>query len=182
MRARSLLVAFVVLVAACGGDGDDDSSAATSPPPADVTVAAEPAEPTAEPAEPQLEPTAEPTAVPAEPTLAPSPTAPPEPDDIWTLLGIERVELAATEPNQPRPVLSWAPVDGAVRYALVVLDADGVPYWAWTGADPSIRFGGRGEGDDGQVPFLHEAMTWRVSAYDADDRIVAISEPARLEP
>ena len=65
---------------------------------------------------------------------------------------------------------------------MVVLGADGVPYWAWTGTDTQVRFGGAPSDDGGQTAALHEPMTWSVLAVDGDGVILAVSERVPASP
>ncbi len=81
----------------------------------------------------------------------------------------------------PRPLLSWAAVDGADRYTLVVLGDDGTPYWAWSGTETTIHFGGFDD-PDAIGPWVHEAMTWTVAATDAAGKPLAISQAGILTP
>lgn len=170
MRSVAAIIALLVGVAACGDDVADTVESTTAQP-AGTTAPAATAPSTTPPG------TAPETTAPAGTTT--SVTAAP---DIRELLGIEAIQLDAVGGGELRPVLSWAPVDAAERYALVVLDADGEPYWAWAGSDASIRFGGNGELANGQVAILHEPMTWRVAAFDDAGRLVAQSDAGTLQP
>ena len=85
-------------------------------------------------------------------------------------------------PAGPYPILSWEPVPAAATYWLVVSDADGQPYWAWTGEATEVRFGGGDSDEVNQTATLHEPMTWTVIAIDSDGELVAFSEPATVEP
>lgn len=92
-------------------------------------------------------------------------------------------ELIATEPTPagPRPLLAWAGVDGAVAYDLIVLDAAGTPYWAWTGEATSVHIGGV-ENPDAIGAWVFEPLTWIVTARDADGQPLAMSAQAELLP
>jgi hypothetical protein len=79
------------------------------------------------------------------------------------------------------PMLSWAPVDGAVLYRVVVLDPNGDAYWAWSGTETSVPVGGNA------TPTLvgarvYDAMSWQVAAHGADGAPLAMSEPHVLTP
>lgn len=97
-------------------------------------------------------------------------------------LAIDVLELDATTETGRHPTLSWRPVDNANSYWLVVRDAEGRAFWAWTGTDTSVRVGGGDTPDVNQTAAVHEAMTWRVAAFDANGRLVALSDEGFLAP
>ena len=92
-------------------------------------------------------------------------------------------DVLATEPTDagPRPLLTWASVTGAATYDLVVLDAEGRPYWAWTGEDTSVFLGGV-ENPEAVGAWVFEPLTWIVTARDATGQPLALSEEAELLP
>lgn len=87
---------------------------------------------------------------------------------------------APTEPG-PRPLLSWDAVEGATQYDLMVLNAEGVAYWGWSGAETAVYLGGV-EDPDATGAWVFEPLTWVVTARDADGQPLALSEQAMLEP
>jgi hypothetical protein len=89
-----------------------------------------------------------------------------------------------TEPSDdPRPLLAWEAVDGAVVYSVTVTAPTGTPYWAWQTDATSVHLGGDPRLDDDQSgPSTLPGMTWSVLAFDADDRPVAASVEAPLRP
>ena len=172
-----VLVTVAMLAAACGGSdepGDADAqgqpTAAEASTPADADP--EPTETGGDDAgsEPAVEPTPEPTAT-AEPAATAAPERPPSPHPVFV------VEAAEAGPN---PLLQWPATDGAVLYRLVVLDSSGSPYWAWSGAETSVRLG-LTEEPTALAPRVFEPMTWTVSAHDADGLTLAVSEPSALQ-
>lgn len=114
----------------------------------------------------------------SEPTSS-EPTSTTVPDAVAVTF-LPMVELNPTEAG-PRPTLSWSPVDGAVRYTLVVLGVDGEPYWAWSGEESSVPMGGI-EDPDVVGPWVHEPMTWTVAASDASGAAIALSQVSILTP
>lgn len=89
--------------------------------------------------------------------------------------------VALGEPGPgPHPALVWEPFDGASSYWLVVFDAAGDPYWAWTGSDPSVRVGGGSVDGMNQTAVVHETMTWRVAAFDANGTLIALSREGTI--
>lgn len=92
-------------------------------------------------------------------------------------------DTLVTEPTEPgpRPLLAWASVDGATIYDLIVLDAAGSPYWAWSGEDTSVYLGGV-ENPDAVGAWVFEPLTWIVTARDGEGQPLAMSESAELVP
>ncbi len=90
------------------------------------------------------------------------------------------ITVAATE-SGPRPLLAWDAIDGAVDYRVVVLDAQGQPYWAWSGPETEINVGGVSNPDAAGAT-VFEPMTWTVAAIDADGVPVAMSAAGALTP
>ena len=110
-----------------------------------------------------------------ESTMRPTTTAAPERPRRLAVLAVDDAGSGSN------PVLSWAPVDGAVLYRVVVLDPDGDAYWAWSGTETSIPVGGS------QTPTLVGArvfddVSWHVSAHAADGTPLALSERQTLTP
>jgi hypothetical protein len=102
--------------------------------------------------------------------------------DMRSEFGIADLVLEPTVETGSHPMLSWQAAAGATSYWLVVRDADDRPYWAWTGAEVSVRFGGGDTEEPNQTAVLHEMMTWRVAAFDAEGSLIALSESAVLSP
>ena len=92
----------------------------------------------------------------------------------------DEITTDATE-SGPRPLLSWAPVDGADLYQVVLLGTDGEPFWAWSGSETSINVGGSNE-PMAIGAWVHEPMTWTVSALGAQGEVLGLSAPAELLP
>jgi len=81
------------------------------------------------------------------------------------------------------PVFSWAAVEGATTYRLAVVRADG-PVWAWDGQETEVRFGGFADEPDAGAGVLRlgAAAWWSVTAYDADDTLLAASGLRAVSP
>lgn len=92
-------------------------------------------------------------------------------------------ELIATDPTSPgpRPMLAWDDVDGAASYDVIVLDAEGTPYWAWSGEATGVHLGGV-ENPDAVGAWVFEPLTWIVTARDIDGKPLAMSVQAELLP
>lgn len=115
-------------------------------------------------------------------------TAPEETDDDPQVASDLEPELQvfaiiATEPTEAgaHPLLMWDVVDGAAGYDLIVLDAEGVPYWAWSGDEPGVHLGGVANADAAGA-WVFETLTWIVTARDASGEPLAMSEKAELLP
>lgn len=197
-RRRSFALTATVLAAvlglgACGSDSDKASStaattAATSGAP--TTVATPPTEPattvagteapSTEPAtsEPTTEPAStvpdstEPSTTEPETTVAPTTTVP---DAISQLPGVSPLDATIGGTDATRPTFTWTPPANATSYQLLVQSADGVPLWAWTGAETSVVLGGVERPADVEGPTLTGPSRVRVYAFDAAFMVVAVS-------
>jgi hypothetical protein len=148
------------------------ASACSSPPPAtqELTLVT-----------PEITPT-EPAPT-AEPAPMVEPTQPPRP--LIDLPGVE--EIALTTPQEGagvKPQFAWEPLDGAVRYTVVLYTADRKPYWAWDGTATSIYLGGSDTAprDDSAGPVLSAGMSWAAMAFDGDDRLIGSSVLRPISP
>lgn len=106
----------------------------------------------------------------------------PDLSELWADRGIAVIDVATGSSAGPHPVLSWQAVPSASSYWLVVQDSNGNPYWAWTGSDTEVRFGGGDTDALNQTAVLYEPMSWRIVALAVDGRVVAFSEYAAIEP
>lgn len=96
-------------------------------------------------------------------------------------------EIVLTTPSEgvgQRPLFEWQPVDGTIRYALVVYNAKGKAYWAWEGKETSVYLGGgqTRPPDESVGPVLQEGMSWSVMAFGADERLIATSNVSPISP
>lgn len=156
-----VVVGFVFALASCSGNGEtvpgDDP---------DTTFVAE----------------STPSVTGTSTTAADDTTSVPSLREMRDDLGIDILILSPTNETGSHPTLSWSPVDGAMSYWLVLRDADGRPYWAWTGNDTSVRVGGGDSSEPNQTATLHEEMTWSVAAFDEEENLIALSDAASLTP
>ncbi len=164
----TLVVAVAFLLGSCGS-GDSDETTATS-----TSVGR-----TATPSTTQSAPdnSAE-TTTPNEPADTTTTTTEPV-DDAWSDT-FQEISLTATEPG-PRPLLAWEEVDGAALYQVTVLDADGIPYWSWSGDTAAVPLGGM-ENPDAIGAWVFEELTWTVVARSDDGTPLAMSQRGTLEP
>ena len=152
-----LLAATMLTVLLAGCSGNNDETAGPGPD--------DPAVTTTEATGGTSDPNTEPNEAPSGQTLA------------------DFIESIATEPSEagPRPLLAWEPVAGAAEYQVVVLGADGEPYWAWSGIETMINVGGNPE-PQAIGAWVHESMTWTVSAHSATGEVLGLSAPSALQP
>jgi hypothetical protein len=136
----------------------------------------------ATPASPQTAaPAAHSPAPPASPTSAPTPNL----SRLLERIGAARIALLTpTEGVGAHPRFEWQPVPGAARYTLLLLDAEGRPYWAWEGAETAVYLGGGSQPppEDSAGPILLRPMQWYVLAFDAEGKIIGYSEKRPIAP
>lgn len=100
--------------------------------------------------------------------------------------GLPAIELVAPAESGGGevPVFEWKPVDGAVRYRLVVVDSGGAPLWSWSGSETTVRLGGLleepAEGTPG--PVISAGSSWSVVAFGADGAPLAVSTVRPVSP
>lgn len=92
--------------------------------------------------------------------------------------------LTAVDGAGAKPLFKWEPVTGAVRYQLIVYDADKTPYWAWEGTESQIYLGGSDQQPpaDSEGPVLDGPATWVVFAFDAKGKLIGSSQVQVLNP
>jgi hypothetical protein len=167
----TVVVAVAFVLGSCGSGGDD-AATETSASSADTIVATTTSGP------PDSDDGATATTVqPSEPAET-APTTEPA-DAAWADTFAE-ISLSDTEPG-PRPLLAWGAVDGAALYQLTVLDADGIPYWSWSGDTEAVPMGGM-DNPDAIGAWVFEELTWTVVARAADGTPLAMSQRGTLEP
>lgn len=121
------------------------------------------------------------------PTAEPAPTV--EPTQPARLLidlsGVDEITLNTPQKGAGvKPQFAWQPLDGAVRYTVVLYTADRKPYWAWDGTATSIYLGGSDTAprDDSAGPVLSAGMLWAVMAFNGDDRLIGSSALRPISP
>lgn len=165
------VLAIGLTISACGGS-DDSTNSSPSTPPASTTGTA------------GVTTTAGPVTTATTPATSTTQARPSSSSvrDVRADLGIQSITLQSADEGGPHPTLAWAPVDGAATYWLVLHDAAGRVYWAWTGVETQVRVGGGDRPELNQTAALHEPMTWSVTAADAAGNIVGFSDVATVAP
>lgn len=85
-------------------------------------------------------------------------------------------EPESTSVDDGRPTLTWPAVAEAAEYQVVVLDANGEPYWSWIGAGTSVPIGGAELGVSTPGPTVAPGFSWTVVAWDVDGAALTLSE------
>ena len=177
-------VTITLILAGCGGSSDDKTSADNAPSSApDIVNESVPATAETESTDPPVSPSDPSTTTTVTPPTAPPTSGPPQ--ELADLP--ELTEIAVTTPpsgNGEYPLLAWEPVDSAADYSLVLTQADGQVYWAWSGVESQIWLGGSSDQPPATAsgPYMVEPMTLRVFALDADGVVIAASQPIEIAP
>jgi hypothetical protein len=158
------VLAFGLLVTACGGSDEATGTSAPATSTAETTTTAG----------------AVPTTRAASATEGVSSSS--SLRDMRAGLEIESIVLGPADEGGPHPTLEWEPVDGAATYWLVLRNASGEVYWAWTGADTQVRVGGGDRPELNQSAALYEPMTWVVAAVDESGSLLAFSDVGTVAP
>ena len=161
-RRSAILLALVLVLTSCGSGGDGEESSEPTVPAASESPTSAPTDAVDEPVDADEQET---DSQPAEEPWA----------DIFP-----QITLGPTEAG-PRPVLNWSEIEGAAPYQLTVLDADGVPYWAWSGTKTAVPLGGM-DNPDAIGAWVFEELTWMVVARDATGAPLGMSERNLLRP
>jgi hypothetical protein len=100
------------------------------------------------------------------------------------IAGLDPIEqLTPVSGEGSRPLLVWAPVDGAAAYLVMVYDGDDLPYWSTITSDTQTYVGGPLQiPDDRSGPRISEGYSWSVYADDADGTIIAASPLRDIAP
>lgn len=197
-RVRALLAAVnIALLGACSGSDDNADTLDTSAPTA--TAGTEPSS-TTEASDDIAAPTPTSTTTPADdieaPTTTPVDDQPADDETTDTTVeaptttvgvidGVEAtIELLTPVAGSGiRPLLEWAPVEGASYYMVVVDAPDGSPYWTWTGGATAVHVGGDPVlADDRPGPSIIDGMTWGIVALDDEIVPIAYSERRAIAP
>ncbi len=170
ISTRISMMAFVALLAGCAGGSDTAGQPDTSDQANGTTTVVMSTDDSLAPYDSIA---ARDDSMPAE--NDPPTTDAPEPTDPPLIEGADPIELLTPPPAaDTQPELTWGPIDGAATYRVVILDADGAPYWSWSGAETAVFLGG-GESSDGAGPSVAAGFTWTVTAFDADGDFLAAS-------
>lgn len=105
-----------------------------------------------------------------------SSTPEPEAEPFLRDLGLAVVsQLTPREGAGPRPDLVWDPVPDASSYRVLVMDAEGNPWWSWSGDDTQVVLGGVETTADIGGPVAGSGVTWVVFAFDDDGHLTGVS-------
>lgn len=148
-RCALALAGLVFVASACGGTSSDDGQATSAPAALEAsTDAASATTSTADAgADEATEEAGSSSASSTEPSMQPS--APSADGAIST--------------GGDQPTFTWAPVEGAALYSVVVATADGSAFWAWQGAETTATVG-----DGAPDPLVSADMVWSVVALSED--------------
>ena len=184
-RPITILAILLVLATGCSvGSTDSITSATTSQEPAPSAVEPESSGDSDSSDDAASSDDDEPLGAEAtEPTPATVATEVPAPVEAPAVLPIaqgpaEVIALSVEDGIEPsRPIVSWAPIDGAQRYELLVRTASGELYWVWQGTATTIPIGGAPQlGPNTAGAALAPGMTWYVVAIGEDGLPIAQSE------
>lgn len=159
-----LLLALALLATGCSG-----SSGVGAP------VREEEATPSAESATQEI------TTEPQESTTTTMPDVPDEPG-LPMANGVEIEQLTDKRGGGPRPVLEWSAVSDSESYTVVVYDAEGAPWWSWSGPGTKVVIGGVETDNEIGGPRADVGVRWIVMAFDADGNMVGTSAKRSIEP
>ncbi len=96
--------------------------------------------------------------------------------------GVDIEQLTDKRGGGPRPILAWAPVTGSDSYTVVVYDAEGAPWWSWSGPGTEVVIGGVQTDKEIGGPRADTGVRWIVMAFDVDGNMVGTSAKRSIEP
>ncbi len=96
--------------------------------------------------------------------------------------GVEIEQLTHKRGGGPRPMLAWSAVTGSDSYTVVVYDAEGSPWWSWSGPGTEVVIGGVQTDTEIGGPRADSGVRWIVMAFDADGNMVGTSGKRSIEP
>lgn len=138
---------------------------------------------TADPTNSTIEPDPSPTTVLPTSTISTSPTPVSVPPTTLAeaepfLPGLDMttvIQLTPTSGAGRRPILTWEPVAGAATYTVLVMAADELPWWSWSGSETEVVLGGVDTELEMGGPAAGAGVTWVVFAFDGDDKLIGVS-------
>ncbi len=96
--------------------------------------------------------------------------------------GVEIEQLTDKLGGGPRPMLAWSPVEGSDSYTVVVYDAEGAPWWSWSGPGTEVVIGGVQTDTEIGGPRAGAGVRWIVMSFDADGNMIGTSGKRSIEP
>lgn len=96
--------------------------------------------------------------------------------------GTEIEQLTAKSGGGPRPLLAWSPVADAGSYTVVVYDAEGEPWWSWSGPGTEVVIGGVDTDSEIGGPRADTGVRWIVMSFDANGQFNGTSPKRSIEP
>jgi hypothetical protein len=140
-RVSMAVAGAVLVVSACGAASvDDRAGTAGSSASTDASSATSPDAPPVTDSAPGE------TVVTADHTSAPGPSSTPSAEGALSTGG-------------DQPTFTWAPIDRATLYSVVVTTSDGSAFWAWQGTETTATVG-----DGAPDPLVSADMMWSVVA------------------
>ncbi len=96
--------------------------------------------------------------------------------------GVDIEQMTDKRGGGPRPMLAWTAVPGSDSYTVVVYDAEGSPWWSWSGPGTEVVIGGVETDTEIGGPRADAGVRWIVMAFDADGNMIGTSAKRSIEP
>lgn len=111
-------------------------------------------------------------------------TQPDVPDEAGLPManGVVIEQLTDKRGGGVRPTLAWSEIAGSESYTVVVYDAEGSPWWSWSGPGTEVVIGGVETDAEIGGPRADSGVRWIVMAFDVDGNMVGTSAKRSIEP